>query len=111
VSTTRSLIFSQKSEGQDEDLNNLWETLKEREETEGVGDYLAVDQELVTYGALTIGEIVEICSTKEAEDSRHTDVFEEELLLPSQPEKPARHYRFSRYLCGPKWKSKRTNCM
>jgi hypothetical protein len=29
---------------------------------------------------------VEICSTKEAEDSRHTDVFEEELLTVSTRE-------------------------
>jgi molybdopterin/thiamine biosynthesis adenylyltransferase len=75
----------QEIEEQDEVLNNIWETLKERGETEGeLADYLTVDQELVTYGALTIGEIVEICSTKEAEEvedniNNDTDVVEEEL--------------------------------
>jgi molybdopterin/thiamine biosynthesis adenylyltransferase len=72
-------------EGHDEVLNNIWGILKERGETEGeLSDYLTVDQKLVTYGALTIGEIVEICSTKEAEEvednsNSDTDVVEEEL--------------------------------
>jgi hypothetical protein len=50
-------------ENEEEELNHLWDVLQENGEVEGqLADYLAVDQEVVTGGALTMDEIVAACS-------------------------------------------------
>jgi hypothetical protein len=80
-------ILEAEVEGQDEELNNLWETLQEKGEVEGdLGDYLEVDQELVTGGALTTDEIVAICSRNDDEeinDSPTDEIEIEEQDLPA----------------------------
>jgi hypothetical protein len=65
------IIFDENIEIDEEgELNNLWEELQENGQAEGeLADYLAVDQELITGGAMTIGEIVERCSSKETEEA------------------------------------------
>jgi hypothetical protein len=74
-------------EAQDEELNNLWETLQENGEVEGkLDDYLDVDKEFVTGGALTTDEIVAICSRNEDEevnDSPTDEIEIEEQDLPT----------------------------
>jgi hypothetical protein len=50
--------------------------LKGRGETEGeLSDYVAVDQDLATFGVLTIGEIVEICSTKKTNEAKKAAIL------------------------------------
>jgi hypothetical protein len=82
-------------EAQDEELNNLWETLHKNGEVEGeLDDYLDVDKELVTAGgALTADEIVAICSRNEHEeevnDSPTDEVEIEEQNLPAVSDQEA----------------------
>jgi hypothetical protein len=80
-------ILEPEVEGQDEELHNLWETLQENGKVEGeLADYLDMDQDLVTGGALTADEIVAICSRNEDDevnDSPTDEIEIEEKDLPA----------------------------